>query len=315
MLAAVTSEPTAVQGCSVERLGTLRYVPAAAPAVAQRWRHGRGPDWAAMPMVVFNEKDTLQHDVLAARGVAAPPVVHRVPTSADFVEAICLGRGWGMVPEPQLAIQLDALRRGELALLLFELERDVEQPFLYTLGGHRLGQEGEVIAEHEDRGGIVDLRVFADELLEEDCRHRRHVFVSEPDIRQDESFVTGLDRRNASFRLRGIDHPAPGQNFFAQRHRPPGRLRWMQHNLPFEPGRVVVEQPAVFDDPAGDLTLAGGERGELNAFTAADLVQNREVRRGEDAEVLAILAVDALDAFGHDELNASTHLRVRLLFA
>src|SRR3954451_16573084 len=102
VLAAVTSEPGAVQGCSVERLGTLRYVPAAAPALAERWRRGRGPDWAAMPMVVFNEKDMLQHDLLAARGVAEPPVVHRVPTSADFLEAVCLGLGWGMIPRPQL---------------------------------------------------------------------------------------------------------------------------------------------------------------------------------------------------------------------
>lgn len=102
VLAAVTSEPTAVQGCSVERLGTLRYVPAATPALAERHRRGRGPNWAAMPMVVFNEKDALQHDVLAARGIAEPPVVHRVPTSADFLEAVCLGLGWGMLPEPQL---------------------------------------------------------------------------------------------------------------------------------------------------------------------------------------------------------------------
>lgn len=102
VLAAVTSEPAPVQGCSVEPLGHLRYVPAAAPAVAERWRRGRGPDWAAMPMVVFNEKDLLQHELLAARGVAEPPVVHRVPTSADFLEAVCLGLGWGMIPLPQL---------------------------------------------------------------------------------------------------------------------------------------------------------------------------------------------------------------------
>jgi LysR family transcriptional regulator, chromosome initiation inhibitor len=102
VLAAVTSEPVAVQGCSVERVGTLRYVPAATPTLAARWRRGRGPDWAAMPMVVFNEKDALQHDLLAARGVAEPPVVHRVPTSADFLEAVCLGLGWGMIPLPQL---------------------------------------------------------------------------------------------------------------------------------------------------------------------------------------------------------------------
>lgn len=102
VLAAVTSEPVAVQGCSVEGLGHLRYVPAASPELAARFRRGRGPDWAAMPMVVFNEKDTLQHDLLAARGVGEPPVVHRVPTSADFLEAVRLGLGWGMIPAPQL---------------------------------------------------------------------------------------------------------------------------------------------------------------------------------------------------------------------
>lgn len=102
VLGAVTSEPTAVQGCSVERLGSLRYVPAATPAFAERWRRGRGPDWSAMPMVVFNEKDALQHDVLTARGIGLPPVVHRVPTSADFAAAVRLGLGWGMIPVPQL---------------------------------------------------------------------------------------------------------------------------------------------------------------------------------------------------------------------
>lgn len=102
VLAAVTSEPVAVQGCSVERLGHLRYVPAATSELAARFRRGRGPDWAAMPMVVFNEKDTLQHDLLAARGAGEPPVVHRVPTSADFLEAVRLGLGWGMIPAPQL---------------------------------------------------------------------------------------------------------------------------------------------------------------------------------------------------------------------
>ena len=60
-------------------------------------------DWAAMPVVVFNEKDALQHDVLAARGVGEPPVVHRVPTSADFLEAVCSASAGAMVPEPQLA--------------------------------------------------------------------------------------------------------------------------------------------------------------------------------------------------------------------
>jgi LysR family transcriptional regulator (chromosome initiation inhibitor) len=140
VLAAVTSEPVAVQGCSVERLGTLRYVPAAAPAFAARWRHGRGSDWAAMPVVVFNEKDALQHEVLRSRGVDVPVVTHRVPTSADFLEAVRLGLGWGMVPEPQLR---PALADGTLLRLSSRQHLDVplhwqrwriDSPLLARLG-------------------------------------------------------------------------------------------------------------------------------------------------------------------------------------
>ncbi len=114
VLGAVTSDPVAVQGCAVEPLGALRYRPAASPAFAARWRRGRGADWARMPLVVFNGKDALQHDLLARRGLGAPPVVHRVPTSADFCEAVRRGLGWGLLPAPQLD---PALAAGELVLL------------------------------------------------------------------------------------------------------------------------------------------------------------------------------------------------------
>lgn len=103
VLAAVTSEPLPVQGCSTEPLGVLRYVPAGTPDLVESHRRGRGLDWSAAPVVVFNEKDRLQERVLAARGVDPPGVVHRVPTSADFLAAVSAGLGWGMIPEPQFA--------------------------------------------------------------------------------------------------------------------------------------------------------------------------------------------------------------------
>jgi LysR family transcriptional regulator (chromosome initiation inhibitor) len=110
-LAAVTSDPEPVQGCRSEHLGFLRYRPAATPELAQRWRTRRGGhDWQRMPVVVFNAKDSLQHDVLASYGVTDPDVVHLVPTSADFHEAVRLGLGWGMLPEPQLLPDLEAGR-------------------------------------------------------------------------------------------------------------------------------------------------------------------------------------------------------------
>lgn len=108
VLAAVTSQPQPVQGCSVEPLGALRYLPAAAPGLLERHRRGRGVDWSTLPLVTFNEKDQLQDDVLVAHGAARPPVVHRVPSTADFLEAVRSGLGWGMLPEQQVASGAEA---------------------------------------------------------------------------------------------------------------------------------------------------------------------------------------------------------------
>ena len=123
-LAAVTSDPEPVQGCSVEPLGTMRYLAAAAPALLER-SGSREPDWSRMPVVVFNAKDTLQHDLLAEVGVATghEPPTHRVPTSTDFLEAVVLGLGWGMVPETQL-LPLEAAGR----LVRLRPDRPVDVP-------------------------------------------------------------------------------------------------------------------------------------------------------------------------------------------
>lgn len=139
VLAAVTSDPEAVQGCSVEPLGALRYVPAAAAAFAGRWRRGRAPDWAAMPAVVFGAKDDLQQDMLRRRGMPQlPPVVHQVPTSADFLAAVRIGLGWGMLPEPQAradlaAGQLVRLSGDVLDVPLFWQRWRLDSPRLTTL--------------------------------------------------------------------------------------------------------------------------------------------------------------------------------------
>ena len=120
----LAAEP--VQGCSVEPLGTMRYLAAAAPALLER-SGSREPDWSRMPVVVFNAKDTLQHDLLAEVGVGvgagAEPPMHRVPTSTDFLEALALGLGWGMVPETQL-LPLEAAGR----LVRLRPDRPVDVP-------------------------------------------------------------------------------------------------------------------------------------------------------------------------------------------
>jgi LysR family transcriptional regulator (chromosome initiation inhibitor) len=115
VLAAVTGDPAPVQGCSARPLGALRYLPAAAPWFADRWRRGDSPDWAAMPVVIFGAKDDLQYRMLRRHGVGGPPpVVHQVPATADFYQAVRVGLGWGMLPRTQADADLAA---GHLALL------------------------------------------------------------------------------------------------------------------------------------------------------------------------------------------------------
>ena len=104
VMAAVTADAVPVPGCTVTRLGSMRYRPMATAAVADRWfADGVTTDaLAAAPVVVFDRKDDLQHGYLRHRGVdAARPPVHHVPASADYVTAIRLGFGWGMVPAQQ----------------------------------------------------------------------------------------------------------------------------------------------------------------------------------------------------------------------
>jgi LysR family transcriptional regulator, chromosome initiation inhibitor len=134
VMAAVTSTPQPVQGCSVRRLGRMRYRAMANPAFAAR-HLSDGPlrrSLAVAPVVVFDRKDDLQDRFLrglterggkakAAPGaeVAGPvsadddngeaaariaaPKRHFIPSSEGFVDAVVLGLGWGMVPEDQAA--------------------------------------------------------------------------------------------------------------------------------------------------------------------------------------------------------------------
>jgi LysR family transcriptional regulator, chromosome initiation inhibitor len=102
--AAVTSAADPVPGCTVTRLGTMRYRPLATAASAARWF----PDGVTAealgraPVVVFDRRDDLQHRYLRGRGVdPATPPVHHVPASADHLSAVRLGFGWGMVPAQQ----------------------------------------------------------------------------------------------------------------------------------------------------------------------------------------------------------------------
>lgn len=112
---AVTSDPAPVPGCTVEPLGVMRYLPVCTPELLDR--HGQragAPDWAALPMVRFSDRDDLQHRLLARHGVAGVRTEHRIPSSQAFAFAVRRGLGWALLPEAQLG---DALQTGALTRL------------------------------------------------------------------------------------------------------------------------------------------------------------------------------------------------------
>lgn len=117
VLGAVTADAHPVQGCQVEPLGVMRYLPVASPEFVERYV-GKTLDAAALataPMLVFNRKDELQARFMRSvtRTRLSPPL-HYVPSSTAFVEAATLGMGWAMAPESMVR---ERLKSGALRVL------------------------------------------------------------------------------------------------------------------------------------------------------------------------------------------------------
>ncbi|WP_382304764.1 LysR family transcriptional regulator ArgP [Herbiconiux sp. UC225_62] len=121
VMAAITAVAEPVQGCSSTLLGAMRYRPMASPAFAAAWfPDGVTPESLAVaPVVVFDRRDDLQDAYLRARTTApVDPPRHFVPASGDFVAAVRLGFGWGMVPD----LQSDPSRDPSAATTLVDLD-------------------------------------------------------------------------------------------------------------------------------------------------------------------------------------------------
>ena len=101
VMAAVTTEPRPVQGCSARRLGAMTYRARAARSFVRRW-FSDGVDrvaLAAAPVVQFDRKDRMQ--IGLAERLPQPLPQTFVPDSTQFVAAVRAGVGWGMVPDLQ----------------------------------------------------------------------------------------------------------------------------------------------------------------------------------------------------------------------
>lgn len=117
VMAAVTATKDPVPGCTSTRLGIDRYYAVAAPDFfAQYFATGVNADTLhRAPMMEFDRHDQFQQRFIRrVTRARISPERHLIPSSAEFVRAIELGLGWGMVPELQC---LDPIREGRLVAL------------------------------------------------------------------------------------------------------------------------------------------------------------------------------------------------------
>ncbi|MEU1696531.1 ArgP/LysG family DNA-binding transcriptional regulator, partial [Streptomyces hirsutus] len=130
VMAAVTSSPDAVPGCSVRLLGRMRYLPAASPEFAARYLAGPLEETLPRaPVVTFDRRDDFQDAFVRrlTRGrTGASTGRHLIPTSEGFAEAVAAGLGWGMVPETQAD---PLLRAGRLTV--FAPDRAADAPLYW----------------------------------------------------------------------------------------------------------------------------------------------------------------------------------------
>lgn len=147
VMAAITAEAEPVQGCTVTRLGSMTYRASASSGFARRW-FPDGATAAALavaPVVVFDRKDRLQHRYLRSRRAAYPPQ-HQVPSSTDFVEAVRLGLGWGMLPDQQSGPDLVRLEGAAIEVPLYWQQWSLRTPSLDTVAAAIAAAAGEALA-------------------------------------------------------------------------------------------------------------------------------------------------------------------------
>lgn len=118
VMAAVTSQAESVQGCNSTPLGLMRYRSVASADYVAEYLAGV-PDISIAqhsPVVTYDRKDTLQDRfALRVTGESSGSPRHYVPTSADYARAVERGLGWGMLPEQQCLVELEAGRLLDLA--------------------------------------------------------------------------------------------------------------------------------------------------------------------------------------------------------
>ncbi len=114
----VSTEAKAMQGCLVEKLGTMNYRLLATPDFIERWF----PDGLSLedagqaPAVIFNRKDRLHFQFFEQYLGQAPKslAAHFIPAPDQFLQLITNGNSYGMVPDWQGTELLESKQLKEI---------------------------------------------------------------------------------------------------------------------------------------------------------------------------------------------------------
>ena len=106
VMGCISTQASAMQGCTVSPLGCMPYRIFASPEFARRWFANGGLTAEACrraPFILFNRKDTVHHHLFhkVLGHLPQPLPCHYLPSSEKFIDFIASGMGYGMLPDQQ----------------------------------------------------------------------------------------------------------------------------------------------------------------------------------------------------------------------
>ncbi len=171
-----------------------------------------------------------------------------------------------------------------------------------------LCRQHQVVLEGNDVVRLVQLRRLAEGAVHQVRAHAGEIVMGEAPVGRHEHALAALGGCRAGKQMADDD-------FFHQRaRRGIAGARRAQRTLACRRpcrGAAIRQQAAGADHLLGQRVAPGQERLDGDRLARQHAVQHGEIRGGQDADVVAVLLVDALEALRHDQADAGRQLRQR----
>ena len=221
---------------------------------------------------------------------------HDLPRQRVLLGQQRMTNAFGSLLSFELAVRARSVALGELPMRRMQLVHDRHEIVAHV--GKALRRQDEMVLDGDDLVRSLELDVGSERIGNEVRAHAREVVVREAPVGGDEHALAWCQVVRRC-------HLAPRDDLVDQRARTVVvRRRRDVHAADARQLRLAVFQEAAgADHLLRHFVAAGEERVERNRLPRRDAREDREVGRGQDADVVGVLAVDALEALGHDEAD------------